>query len=50
MLLLEAGVELDVAQLNETGLQAIAIGCTSTILPILLLAWVWVWPPVQMFL
>ena len=34
MLLLEAGVELDVAQLKETGLRAIAIGATGTILPL----------------
>ena len=35
MLLLEAGVELDVAQLRETGLRALAIGCTGTLLPLL---------------
>ena len=35
MLLLEAGVELDVAQLRETGTRALAIGCTGTILPLL---------------
>lgn len=35
MLLLEAGVELDVAQLRETGLRALAIGCTGTCLPLL---------------
>jgi len=35
MLLLEAGVELDVAQLRETGLRALAIGCTGTMLPLL---------------
>ena len=34
MLLLEAGVELDVAQLRETGLRALAIGCTGTALPL----------------
>ena len=34
MLLLEAGVELDVAQLRETGLRALAIGLTGTILPL----------------
>ena len=35
MLLLEAGVELDVAQLRETGLRALAIGVTGTMLPLL---------------
>ncbi len=35
MLLLEAGVELDVAQLRETGTRALAIGFTGTILPLL---------------
>lgn len=35
MLLLEAGVELDVAQLRETGTRALAIGLTGTILPLL---------------
>jgi len=35
MLLLEAGVELDVAQLKETGLRALAIGITGTVLPLL---------------
>lgn len=35
MLLLEAGVELDVAQLKETGVRALAIGVTGTILPLL---------------
>ena len=35
MLLLEAGVELDVAQLRETGVRALAIGLTGTILPLL---------------
>ena len=34
MLLLEAGVELDVAQLRETGVRALAIGVTGTILPL----------------
>lgn len=34
MLLLEAGVELDVAQLRETGIRALAIGVTGTILPL----------------
>lgn len=35
MLLLEAGVELDVAQLRETGTRALAIGFTGTVLPLL---------------
>ena len=35
MLLLEAGVELDIAQLKETGTRAVAIGVTGTILPLL---------------
>ena len=36
MLLLEAGVELDVAQLRETtGLRALAIGCTGNLLLLL---------------
>ena len=35
MLLLEAGVELDIAQLKETGTRAVAIGLTGTILPLL---------------
>ena len=35
MLLLEAGVELDVAQLRETGTRALAIGMTGTLLPLL---------------
>ena len=35
MLLLEAGVELDVAQLRETGARALAIGLTGTLLPLL---------------
>ena len=35
MLLLEAGVELDVAQLRETGTKALGIGITGTILPLL---------------
>eukprot|EP00578_Thalassiosira_sp_NH16_P024234 CAMPEP_0181102102 /NCGR_PEP_ID=MMETSP1071-20121207/14128_1 /TAXON_ID=35127 /ORGANISM="Thalassiosira sp., Strain NH16" /LENGTH=971 /DNA_ID=CAMNT_0023185037 /DNA_START=77 /DNA_END=2992 /DNA_ORIENTATION=- len=35
MLLLEAGVELDVAQLRETGTRALAIGLTGTALPLL---------------
>jgi Kef-type K+ transport system membrane component KefB len=35
MLLLEAGVELDIAQLKETGTRAIAIGVTGTVLPLL---------------
>jgi len=35
MLLLEAGVELDVAQLRETGTRALAIGLTGTLLPLL---------------
>ncbi|KAL7533761.1 hypothetical protein ACHAXR_009976 [Thalassiosira sp. AJA248-18] len=35
MLLLEAGVELDVAQLRETGIRALAIGVTGTCLPLL---------------
>ena len=35
MLLLEAGVELDVAQLRETGLRAMAIGVTGTMLLLL---------------
>ena len=34
MLLLEAGVELDVAQLRETGARALGIGLTGTILPL----------------
>ncbi|KAL7544273.1 hypothetical protein ACHAWF_007655 [Thalassiosira exigua] len=34
MLLLEAGVELDVAQLRETGTRALAMGLTGTILPL----------------
>lgn len=34
MLLLEAGVELDVAQLRETGARALGIGVTGTILPL----------------
>ncbi|KAL7549070.1 hypothetical protein ACHAWF_012339 [Thalassiosira exigua] len=34
MLLLEAGVELDVAQLRETGLRAMGIGFTGTLLPL----------------
>ena len=34
MLLLEAGVELDVAQLRETGAKALGIGVTGTILPL----------------
>jgi Kef-type K+ transport system membrane component KefB len=34
MLLLEAGVELDVAQLRETGAKALCIGVTGTILPL----------------
>ena len=34
MLLLEAGVELDVAQLRETGTRAVGIGLTGTILPL----------------
>jgi len=34
MLLLEAGVELDVAQLRETGARALGIGITGTILPL----------------
>jgi Kef-type K+ transport system membrane component KefB len=34
MLLLEAGVELDIAQLRETGVRALAIGITGTILPL----------------
>ena len=34
MLLLEAGVELDVAQLRETGVRAVAIGVTGTVLPL----------------
>jgi Kef-type K+ transport system membrane component KefB len=36
MLLLEAGVELDVAQLRETGLRAFAMGATGTVLPLAL--------------
>lgn len=35
MLLLEAGVELDIAQLKETGTRAVAIGVTGTVLPLL---------------
>ena len=35
MLLLEAGVELDVAQLRETGTRALGIGVTGTALPLL---------------
>jgi len=35
MLLLEAGVELDIAQLKETGVRAVAIGLTGTVLPLL---------------
>eukprot|EP00584_Thalassiosira_punctigera_P002575 CAMPEP_0172547490 /NCGR_PEP_ID=MMETSP1067-20121228/17012_1 /TAXON_ID=265564 ORGANISM="Thalassiosira punctigera, Strain Tpunct2005C2" /NCGR_SAMPLE_ID=MMETSP1067 /ASSEMBLY_ACC=CAM_ASM_000444 /LENGTH=934 /DNA_ID=CAMNT_0013334581 /DNA_START=324 /DNA_END=3128 /DNA_ORIENTATION=- len=35
MLLLEAGVELDVAQLRETGVRALSIGLTGTLLPLL---------------
>jgi Kef-type K+ transport system membrane component KefB len=34
LLLLEAGVELDVAQLRETGTKAVGIGVTGTILPL----------------
>jgi len=34
LLLLEAGVELDVAQLRETGTKAVGIGFTGTILPL----------------
>mmetsp|Transcript_12655 Transcript_12655/g.25292 ORF Transcript_12655/g.25292 Transcript_12655/m.25292 type:complete len:967 (+) Transcript_12655:195-3095(+) len=34
LLLLEAGVELDVAQLRETGTKALGIGVTGTILPL----------------
>ncbi|EJK71487.1 hypothetical protein THAOC_07066, partial [Thalassiosira oceanica] len=33
-LLLEAGIELDVAQLRETGAKALAIGLTGTVLPL----------------
>lgn len=36
MLLLEAGVELDVAQLRETGARALGIGITGTILPLVI--------------
>ena len=35
LLLLEAGVELDVAQLRQTGTKALSIGITGTILPLL---------------
>jgi len=33
MILLEAGVELDVAQLKETGARALVIGVTGTVGP-----------------
>ena len=33
-LLLEAGIELDIAQLRETGTKALAIGLTGTVLPL----------------
>ena len=35
MLMLEVGVGLDVAQLRETGLRALVIGCTGAMLPLL---------------
>lgn len=35
MLLLEAGIEIDVAQLKETGVRAIGVACTGSILPLL---------------
>ena len=34
LLLLEAGVELDIAQLKATGTRAVGIGLTGTILPL----------------
>ena len=35
LLLLEAGVEIDVGQLKQTGTRAISIACTGSILPLL---------------
>ncbi len=36
LLLLEAGIEIDVAQLKETGGRALAIACTGSVLPLLI--------------
>jgi len=35
MLLLEAGIDIDVAQLKETGGRALAIACTGSVLPLI---------------